>query len=123
MQKGPPAKEAPFGASKDGFPASDVVYSRQQIWAYGGSDMGFWGDLFKSSFEKWVEEASVEELSEAYEKERKEWIKGGGGDKTSKMNRLNKEISKRVAEKWENDPRRNKDPNFRWTDEARWDDD
>lgn len=26
------------------------------------------------------------------------------------MNRLNDEISKRVAEEWENDPRRNKDP-------------
>ena len=36
---------------------------------------------------------------------------------------LNKEISKRVAEEWENDPRRNKDPNFRWTDANRWDKD
>lgn len=31
------------------------------------------------------------------------------------MNRLNDEISQRVAEEWENDQRRNKDPNFRWT--------
>ena len=32
--------------------------------------MGFWSDLFKSSFEKWVENASKEELSDAYEAER-----------------------------------------------------
>ncbi|RHV56169.1 hypothetical protein [Roseburia sp. OM04-10AA] len=76
--------------------------------------MGFFGNLFKSEFEKWVEGASHEELSEAYEEERQDWIKngfnGGTGEKTPKMNRLNKEISKRVAEEWENDPRRNKDP-------------
>jgi hypothetical protein len=39
------------------------------------------------------------------------------------MNRLNEEINKRVAEEWGNDPRRNKDPNFRWTDANRWDKD
>ena len=50
-----------------------------------------------------------------------EW--NGKFEKTPKMNRLNKEISKRVAEEWENDPRRNKDPNFRWTDANRWDKD
>ena len=89
--------------------------------------MGFFGNLFKSEFEKWVEGASPEELSDAYEEEIQDWIKngfdGGTGEKTPKMNRLNKEISKRVAEEWENDPRRNKDPNFRWTDANRWDKD
>ena len=39
------------------------------------------------------------------------------------MNRLNSEIRKRVAKEWENDPCRNKDPNFRWTDANRWDKD
>lgn len=32
--------------------------------------MGFFGNLFKSEFEKWVEGASHEELSEAYFAER-----------------------------------------------------
>lgn len=89
--------------------------------------MGFFGNLFKSGFEKWVEGASHEELSDAYEAERQDWIKhgfnGGTGEKTPKMKRLDKKISKRVAEAWENDPRRNKDPNLRWTDANRWDKD
>ena len=70
--------------------------------------MGLFGNLFKSEFEKWVEGASHEELSEAYEEERQKWIREG---------------YKLVAEEWENDPRRNKDPNFRWTDANRWDKD
>lgn len=37
--------------------------------------MGFFGNLFKSEFEKWVERASHEELSDAYEEERQDWIK------------------------------------------------
>ena len=78
--------------------------------------MGFFSELFKSSFEKWVEHASQEELSAAYEKERLQWIENGAGNRTPKMLRLDKEISKRVAEEWENDPRCNRDPNFRWTD-------
>lgn len=89
--------------------------------------MGLFGNLFKSEFEKWVEGDSHEELSEAYEEERQKWIRegynGGTGEKTAKMNRLNTEISKRVAEEWENEPHRNKDPNFRWTDANRWDKD
>ena len=64
--------------------------------------MGLFGNLFKSEFEKWVEGASHEELFEAYEEERQKWIRegynGGTGEKTAKMNRLNTEISKRVAE-------------------------
>ena len=77
--------------------------------------MGFFWNLFKSEFEKWVEGASHEELSEAYEEERQDWIKNGFNGGTGE--------SKRVAEEWENDPRRNKDPNFRWTDANRWDKD
>lgn len=89
--------------------------------------MGLFGNLFKSEFEKRVEGASHEELSDAYEAERQQWIRdgynGGTGEKTAKMKRLNDEINKRVAEEWENDPRRNRDPNFRWTDANRWDKD
>lgn len=66
-------------------------------------------------------------MSDAYEEERQDWIKNGynngTGEKTAKMNRLNDEISKRVAKELENDPRRNRDPNFRWTDANRWDKD
>ncbi len=76
--------------------------------------MGLFSNLFKGKFEKWVEGASYEELSEAYEKERQEWIKEGynreTGEKTVKMKRLENEINKRVAEKWASVPRRNNDP-------------
>lgn len=89
--------------------------------------MGLFGNLFKSGFEKWAENASQKELSEAYENERQQWIKdgfnGGTGEKTAKMKRLNDEIEKRVAEERANDPKRNKDPNYRWTDANRWDKD
>ena len=91
------------------------------------NNMGFFDKLFRSSFENWVNSASHEELSDAYEKERQQWIKdgycGGTGEKTAKMKRLDKEISKRVAEEWEHNPHRNTDPNFRWTDSNRWDKD
>lgn len=86
--------------------------------------MGFFGNLFKNEFEKWVENASHEELADAYEDRRQQWIKngfnGGTGEKSVKMNRLSRELSKRAAEEWENDSRRNKDPNYRWTDANRW---
>lgn len=39
--------------------------------------MGLFGNLFKSEFEKWVEGAFHEELSEAYEEERQKWIRKG----------------------------------------------
>ena len=83
--------------------------------------------LFKNKFEKWLENASLEELSDAYEEERQAWIKdgfcGGTGEKSSLMKTLNSEINKRAAEDWENDPLRNGDPDFRWTDANRWDQD
>ncbi len=89
--------------------------------------MGFLSNFLKSDFEKWVESASYEELAAAYEEERQRWIKdgynGGTGRKTPKMNRLNEELSKRAAEEWENNPNRNRDPNYRWTDANRWDKD
>lgn len=80
--------------------------------------------IFKSEFDKWAESASHKELSDAYEEERQQWMKegfcGGTGRKTPKMNKLNDEISKRVAQERETDPYRNTDPNFRWTDANRW---
>ena len=88
--------------------------------------MGFLSDLFKSSFDKWVEGASDKELSDGYESRRQTWMKtgfGGDGEPTQEMKRINKEMSRRSAEKWENDPRRNRDPNYRWTDANRWDKD
>ncbi len=79
------------------------------------------------SLKNGLKELLNEELLEAYEEERQKWIRegynGGTGEKTAKMNRLNSEISKRMAEEWENDPRRNKEQNFRWTDANRWDKD
>ena len=59
--------------------------------------MGLFSDLLKSEFEKWVEGASQEELSKAYEEERQKWIREGynkgTGEKTAKMKRLNFERS------------------------------
>lgn len=88
--------------------------------------MGFFSDLFKSSFDKWVEGASDTELSDGYESRRQNWMKtgfGGDGEPTQEMKRINEEMSRRSAEKWKNDPRRNRDPNYRWTDANRWDKD
>ena len=77
----------------------------------------------KKDPDAWMETATKAELYDAYEEERLEWAKNGGGEKTQKMKRLDKEISKRAAEEWQNDPRRSKDPNYRWTDANRWDKD
>ena len=48
--------------------------------------MGWFSNLFKSDFEKWIEEASTEELSDAYEMERqnKGGYNGGTGEKRLK---------------------------------------
>lgn len=79
-----------------------------------------------NSFENWIKTASDDDLSDRYEEKRQKWMKdgyGGNGEKTSEMKQINNEISRRAAEKWEKDPRRNIDPNFRWTDANRWDKD
>lgn len=73
--------------------------------------------------EKWIDTASDEELENGYEKRRKAWLKAGGGEKTTEMLRIDREISKQSAKKWEKYPRRNTDPNFRCTDSNRWDKD
>ena len=88
--------------------------------------MGFFSDLFKTTFDKWLETASYEELADNYEERRQQWMKdgfGGNGERTPEMKRIDREMSRRTAEKWEKDPRRNTDPNFRWTDANRWDKD
>ena len=77
-------------------------------------------------FDSWLESASDDELSDEYEQKRQEWMKtgyGGNGEKTFEMKQINHEMSRRSAEKWENNPNRNRDPNFRWTDANRWDKD
>lgn len=93
----------------------------------GGAYLALRASDNEDEFENWVNNASHDELSDAYEFERQEWIKNGfnngTGEKTPRMNRLNDEISKRVAEEWENNPNRNRDPNYRWTDANRWDKD
>ena len=85
--------------------------------------MGLFRNLFKSSFENWIESASDEELSDGYEERRQQWMKdgfGGNGEKTPEMKRINSEMSKRTAEKWEKDHKRNTGPNFGWTAANRW---
>ena len=73
-----------------------------------------------------LETASDDELSDGYEERRQEWARtgfGGNGEKTPEMKHIDREMSRRSAEKWENDPRRNTDHNYRWTDANRWDKD
>lgn len=80
----------------------------------------------KDEFGDWLETASDDELSDGYETRRQEWARtgfGGTGEKTPEMKRIDNEMSRRSAVKWENDPRRNTDPNYRWTDANRWDKD
>ena len=80
----------------------------------------------EDDFENWLKSASDDELSDGYEQRRQEWMRtgfGGNGEKTPEMKRIDQEMSRRSAEKWENDPRCNRAPNYRWTDANRWDKD
>ena len=63
--------------------------------------MGFFGNLFKSAFDIWLENASYEELADGYEKRRQTWIKEGVGDKTPEMRRIDSEMVRRSNEKYE----------------------
>ena len=59
----------------------------------------------KVEFEKWVEGALHEELSDAYEEERQKWIREGYKRREQEKNFKNEstkndEISKRVDEEW-----------------------
>lgn len=87
--------------------------------------MGWLRNLFKSDFDKLIENGTDEELEINYERRRQEWLsrgQDGTGEKTPEMKRLDREMSRRSAERWKKDPRRNPDPNYRWTDANRWDD-
>ncbi|NLE20449.1 MAG: hypothetical protein GX623_06520 [Clostridiales bacterium] len=88
--------------------------------------MGLFGKKQRDSFGEWLSSATDKQLEDAYESRRKQWLKDGQcgtGEKTPEMQRINSEKSRRSTEKWKNDPRRNKDPNYRWTDANRWDKD
>lgn len=77
-------------------------------------------------FDDWVSNATDDELDTGYEERRLQWAKdgyGGNGEKTPEMKKIDEEMSRRAAERWENDPRRNTDPNYRWTDANRWEKD
>ena len=85
--------------------------------------MGLFDNLFKSSFDKWMDNATDEELSRGYEERRQKWVEdgfGGDGEKILEMKTIDEEMSRRTEEKWKNDPERNDDTNFRWTDKNRW---
>lgn len=70
-----------------------------------------------------METASDQELADEYEKRRLAWLKDGGDKKTPEMERIDSEMTRRSEGKWKNDPSRNRDPYFRWTDANRWDKD
>lgn len=63
--------------------------------------MGLFCNLFKNSFENWLEEASDEELADGYENRRLDWLKNGGGDRTYEMKRIDNEMVRRANEKYE----------------------
>lgn len=79
-----------------------------------------------NSFESLLGTESDDDLDDEYEERRQQWIKdgyNGNGEITPEMKKIASEMSRRAAEIWEKDPRRNTDPNFRWTDANRWDKD
>lgn len=84
-------------------------------------DSGFYGRIIADNelASRFWDKSRADQLRERV----RDGYNGGTGEKTAKMNRLNDEINKRVAKEWENAPRRNRDPNFRWTDANRWDKD
>ena len=69
-------------------------------------------------FDEWARSASIEELSAEFEKNRQKWIKTGYYGPTEPI--LKREMNKRLEEKAKNNPYRNTDPNYYWSDENRW---
>lgn len=70
-----------------------------------------------------VRNASDSELEEEYERLRQEWLaddQPGYPNKTPEMERISQEMTRRAEIAWANDPRRNTDPDFRWSDSNRW---
>jgi len=75
----------------------------------------------KVSFPDWLKNASTEELEGAYEKMRLDYCKTG--TKSVEMQKIGEELSDRGAKEWFKKHPPNPDPNFRWTDANRWDQD
>ena len=75
----------------------------------------------KISFDEWLKLASKEELREAYDKMMPFFKETGR--KTFEMNKISEELGLREAKEWFEKHPPNLDPNFRWTDAARWDKD
>lgn len=69
-------------------------------------------------FKEWAKTATKEELSEELEKNRQRYLRTG--DRGPTESTLQKEMYKRLEEEAKNDPYRNTDPNYRWTDKNRW---
>lgn len=63
--------------------------------------MGFFSNIFRSAFEKMLDTASDEELSDEYETRRLEWLKNGTGYKTKEMQDIDGEMIRRMNEKYE----------------------
>jgi hypothetical protein len=87
--------------------------------------MGLLGKLFNTVVNSidWTKSATDEKLDTEYEKRRVVWIKNGKANLKSEMDIIGKEMLRRSDKKWEKDPNRSKDPNYRWTDKNRWDKD
>lgn len=69
--------------------------------------MGWLSNLFKSDFDRLIENGTDEELEINYEKRRQEWLsrgQDGTGEKTPEMKRLDSEMSRRSAERWKKTP-------------------
>ena len=80
----------------------------------------------EKKYNKWLNDVSDDDLSNVYEVLRHNWMStgyGGNGEKTPEMKTICIEMSKRMSKKCENNPLRNRNPYFRWTDVNRWDKD
>jgi hypothetical protein len=75
----------------------------------------------KISLLDWLKSATKEELEEAHEKLRIDFLKTG--IKEYPMEQISQELGNRGAEEWFRHHPRNVDPNYRWTDANRWDKD
>lgn len=73
----------------------------------------------KLSLPDWLKIATKDELEDAYEKLRLDYLKTGV--KEYPMEQISRELGNRGAEKWFKNHPRNTNPNFRWTDANRWD--
>lgn len=68
------------------------------------SILGAFSNAAKDEVSRIIESGSDEDLEHAYEKRRLEWLangQNGTGEKTDDMKRLDREMSRRAAEKWE----------------------